>query len=202
MQKKYSKLNLYTELKWLTLLLQFDVNHTIILALPTVSDWVNHPWRSSAKFIPDQRYAFGNARPLLFNVFCKTVDNVSSTFGKNKVIFLFQKTSKSLMDENRTNLVAFVSVSGWKCIILICMQTLQFKERLRKLNEGRREHESFSKIWHTKEDKAAGTNNVCWSSMCGVCKCALGCCFYAVLLLLSVHSMCSKAGNLTWSLND
>ncbi len=44
------------------------------------------------------------------------------------------------MDENRTNLGAFVSVSGWKCTIMICMQTLQFKEHLRKLNEGRREH--------------------------------------------------------------
>lgn len=111
------KFNIYTELRWLTLLLQFDVNHIIILAPPIVcvslSDWVNPSLTLIAKFIynrtPDQRYAFGNAHPLLCIVFCKTVDNVSSTFEKQ--IYIFVPKNKRLMDENRTNLVAFFSVS-------------------------------------------------------------------------------------------
>lgn len=97
---------------------------------------------------PDQWLASRNACPLLFIVFCKTVDNVSSTL-KKYIYFCSKK--QWLLGENRSNLVAFSSLSGWKCTTLICMQHLEFKECLRKLNEGWREHKSSSQIRYTKE---------------------------------------------------
>lgn len=100
------------------LLLQFDVNHIIILAPPTVcvslSDQSIRDTRLLNLLITGSRTSGMHLEMLvLFIVFCKTVDNVSSTFEKQIYIFVPKKNNKRWMDENRINLVAFLSVSDW-----------------------------------------------------------------------------------------